>query len=306
MSYPFTTRKLKPMIMRTLSLVILTTIVLSGCQFSKSVKKDFVTGLTTTGNVLSCDDIYLTVKDQKITRNTFVYGEKLYVNFNDIKGFIKENEYVFPGMELTITDLKGDTVFKADDLYADFPNGVNYTPLLLSADIIVADPMHSGSDYTLFISIWDKKGSGTFEAKLPFKIKPNEAIKVEANSVSYNEIYLFSENGNEVITDNIIHYDDNVYVLFEGLTGFKVADGLVFPGLSLKVSDADNNSILDYENLFTEYSEKGIDPESLAQRVSCHFSLTGSGAKNPLHCIVSVHDMKSEAKVIASTELTIQ
>ncbi|MBA4323111.1 MAG: hypothetical protein C0408_09875, partial [Odoribacter sp.] len=155
-------------------------VALSGCQFSKSVQKDLISGLFMTGDGLSCDDVYLSVNNQKTERSTFIYGEKFLLNFNNIEGFKKDNDHVFPAMTLLVVSKTGDTVLQTNDLYSDYPDGMNLSPLLLTADVTVANPMKSNGEYTLFVNIWDKKGSGKFTAKFEFKIKSNDQILIEA------------------------------------------------------------------------------------------------------------------------------
>ncbi|MCX6254660.1 MAG: hypothetical protein NTV31_09325, partial [Bacteroidia bacterium] len=142
--------------MKTTIFAILISVVLTGCQFSKSVKKDLISGLTITGNNLSCDEVFLSVNNEKTDRNLFIYGETFFINYNDIKGFIRENENVFPGMELVIRNQAGDTVMQTNDLYSEYPSGINYSPLMLTADLTVASPIKSKGEYTLYVKIWDK------------------------------------------------------------------------------------------------------------------------------------------------------
>jgi hypothetical protein len=65
----------------------------------------------------------------------------------------------------------------------------------------------------------------------------NEKITVKPSGVSYDEIYLYSQGKNKVISNNEIEFDDNIYVIVEGLKGFREENGIVFPGLELKAAD---------------------------------------------------------------------
>ncbi|GAA3603127.1 hypothetical protein Q4Q39_13825 [Flavivirga amylovorans] len=123
------------------------------CEFNKSVSKDLTTSLTTKGDGLSCDHVSLSDGTNKINRNSFVYGEKFYLNFNNIKGFEKVKNSVFPGMKLLILGKKGDTVMFSNDLYADNKKGFNVSPLLLQSVITVANPIHSNNEYEIFVNI---------------------------------------------------------------------------------------------------------------------------------------------------------
>ena len=281
-------------------------VALSGCQFSKSVKKDLISGLLTKGDSLSCDNVYLSVNNEKTERSTFVYGEEFLVNFSYPEGFKNDNGNVFPGMQLVVISKTGDTMLHSNDLYSDYANGMKQSPSLLSADIIVASPMKSMGEYTLHVNIWDKKGNGTFSAKLDFKVKSNEQIVAEANNVSYNEIYLFSKERDRVIPDNKIKFNENTYVIFEGLSGFKVENGMVYPGISLKGTDKEGSVILDFNDLFADYSVSGLAATDFNSQVASHFILKGSEFKNPLHCELIIWDKKSDARIKATVNLIVE
>lgn len=291
--------------MRTLITFTIVALIITGCNFSKETKKNLITRLTSAGNGLSCDDIVLKAGDEEISRSSFSYGEKLNILFNNIEGFVRESDKVFPGLRLVVADRKGDTIFQVTDLYAGYPEGVHYEPLLLTTDLTIAAPIHSGEDYTLLIRIWDKKGNGRLNMKLPFSVNPGDNMKTTVTGASFKEAYLFSGNRQEVLTDNDIAFNENIYFIIEGLTGFKEEHDLVFPGLSLRITDADRNIILDNENLFKEYSASGISPIAFAERVSCNFTLTGSEARNPVSCTVILWDQKSDARFTATAELTL-
>lgn len=275
------------------------------CEYSKSVNKDFTTGLTTRGDGLSCDDVYLSTDAGKIERNTFTYGEKIFLNFDDIKGFKRENGRVFPGMSLYVTGQAGDTLLKAENLYTAYPDGIDVSPLLLSADLTVADPMHSTKNYTLKVAIWDKKGKGTFSAQLDFNIIPNERITIYSD-LQYDEIYLFSRSRQRVVTDHIFSTGEDIYLLFEGLRGFVTEGDRVFPGLSVKAIDADDIVVMDYQDLFEEYTESGVPEENVRELITAQLSFPGFSTGASYQCIVTVWDKKSNKKTTATATLKLQ
>ena len=292
--------------MRTTLSFILISAVLSACKFSRSAEKDLVSGLTTAGKNLTCDDVYLTVNDERTTRHSFIYGETFFIIFNDIRGFAMDNGNVFPCMEIIIANQEGDTLMRADDLYTEYTEGMNYSNLQLSADLTVAAPLKSKGEYTMIVNIHDKKGEGTFTTNLDFDVMENENINVKPSDVTYDEVYLFSQGLNGVITDNRIDYDDNIYVIIEGLKGFKEENGSVFAGLELKAVDARNNMVLEYDDLFIDYSETGIALSDFSSRVSAHFKITGTHFNNPLHCELKVWDKKSNARITVTTDMNLK
>jgi hypothetical protein len=292
--------------MRRILSAIIITVLISGCQFSKSVKKDMLSGLTTTGNGLSCDDVYLSLNDKRTEKNSFIYGQKIWVVFNDIKGFRAESSKTFPDMNITVTTIAGDTVFHQKDLYSGYPEGLSYSPLQLKGSVTLASPLQSGSEYLIMIDIKDKKGSGAITSKLKFTVIKDDKIKVELSKVSYKEIYLFSRSKEAVITDGKINYNDEVYIIAEGLSGFTEENGLVFPGLSLSGTDSTGIKILDYSDLFSDYSRKGLSTTDFSKSVSVHFKITGSGLKNPFHTVMNVWDKKSDARLKAVADLEVE
>ncbi len=292
--------------MKTTFPVIVFLALLTGCQFSKSVEKDLISGLTTRGNNISCEEVYLTVNNERSTRNSFIYGEIFFLNFSDVRGLAKEKGNVFPGMDMIVINESGDTLMNTGDLLAGYTEGMNYSPLLLTADLTVANPIKSKDDYKLFVNIWDKKGKGRFVSEFDFKVRENDKIIVEPYNVAYDEVYIFSRGLNKVITDNKVKLNDNVYIIIEGLKGFIEENGLVFPGLSMKATDTGNSVVLVNDDLFSNYSESGIDPADLTARVSANFKITGNQINNPLHCEIIVWDKKSEARIKATMDMFME
>jgi hypothetical protein len=295
--------KLKTIQMKIAITSLFLIISLSSCNFSKSFNKDLISGLLTKGDGLSCESVYLTINGEKVERNTFVYGEQFLVNFNNIEGFKKENENAFPGMKMVVLSKTGDTVLQSNDLY---DKELNFSPLLLTSDVTVAVPMKSKNDYTLHVYIWDKKGSGKFSAAFDFKIIPNGKIITESNKVSFNEIYLFSKERSKVLTDNKMRLNENTYIILEGLTGFKEENGMVFPGLGFKGTDSDGKTILDYEDLFADYSKNGLAVADFNAQVASHFILSTTEFKSPLHFELTIWDRKSDAKMTSKADLTVE
>jgi hypothetical protein len=286
--------------------VILFSIVIAGCHFSRSVKKDFVSGLTSTGSGLTCEEVYLKVNDERTDRNSFIYGEIVNLVFEDVKGFKQENGKSFPKMQIIVNSLSGDTVFFADNLYSEYTEGMNFSSLQLTGDLTVAAPIKTGGEYLLTVTIKDRKGAGIYLSKLKFSVKGNDKIKIEPLNVSYNEVYLYSQGKNKVINDGMISFDDNIYILAEGIKGFKEENGLVFPGISFRGSDASGKAIFNYEDMFSDYSTTGIAVSDFNTKISAHFKLTGSEFNNPLHAVIIIWDKKSSARMKISTDMTVK
>jgi len=284
----------------TVSLLLFT---FYSCNFAQSVEKDLQTGLSTRGDGLSCDQVYLSDGEKIINRNTFIYGETYYVNFDGMKGFESVNEHAFPDMQLLIVSEQGDTMLNLHDLYADYKEGIEGSPLQLYAEVTVADPMHSEGSYILSVNIGDKKGDGSYKAGFKFSVVRDEKSYFESNQVSSKEIYLFSQQRGHTITNGFAGFNEDIYLLFEGVEGFSVQEGQVQLGLSMVVKDADGNVILDEPDLF---GNTGISYDDVHAQVAPNFILTGSQIENPISCVVRIWDKRSTAWISASTELIIE
>ncbi len=287
-------------------MTLLAFLAIISCDSRQSVKKDLITGLNTRGDGLSCKKVYLSVDDEQISRNTFVYGEHLYLNFDNVEGFNKIDGNVFPGMQLWIINESGDTVMQTGDMYANYADGIDISPLLLKANLPVTRPVHSNKEYTLFIKIWDKEGDGTFTVELPFSVTENEKINIETNNATYDEIYLFSKENNEVIIDGEAGFDETVHIIFEGLSGFYEENGKVFAGLKLLATDSAQNVILSYDDLLESYEETGINTDDFNTRINASITFTEGEVTNPVLCEATIFDKKSDASIKATTELFLE
>ena len=209
-------------------------------------------------------------------------------------------------MQIIVNSLSGDTVFFADNLYSEYTEGMNFSSLQLTGDLTVAAPIKTGGEYLLTVTIKDRKGAGIYLSKLKFSVKGNDKIKIEPLNVSYNEVYLYSQGKDKVINDGVISFDDNIYILAEGLKGFKEENGLVFPGISFRGTDASGKAIFNYEDMFSDYSTTGIAVSDFNTKISAHFKLTGSEFNNPLHAVIIIWDKKSSARMKISTDMTVK
>lgn len=276
---------------------------LNACNFAQSINKDLNTGMVTRGNGLACEEVYLASNDEVLKRNTFMYGEVFHVNFDRIDGFNRQDGYAFPGMELLITGQQGDTVMYHEDLYAEDMEGFTFSPLDLYTKVTVADPMHSNSEYSLQVNIWDKKGKGTFKASMDFTVHPNEKIGITSHQISYKEIYLFSPQKGLTITDNRAGFGETIYMLFEGLDGFRVESGNVQLGLNILLKDAEGTLILNEEDLL---GDEDMNYQDIHAQVAPNFVLTGSEIRNPVTCEITIWDKQSAAKITATSQLTVE
>lgn len=275
---------------------------LLSCEFRMSTGQDLMAGLTTDGDGLSCENVYLSDGNNKISKTSFIYGEKFYLNFEDVRGLSKHHDHTFPGMKLVIVGEAGDTVMRNDDLYSHYTDGMDFSPLLLQSNITVANPIHSGGTYTMYTTIWDKKGEGTYKAQMNFDVVANDKIKIEAQDVSYDEIYLFSEERKVAIADNSAKLYENVYMIVEGVEGFVAEEGKVLAGMSMLAKDAAGEVLLDEPDLL---GDSATDISEFQFRIAASAVFMDPKIKNPVRWRVVIWDKKSKRRITATTDLVL-
>jgi hypothetical protein len=225
------------------------------------------------------------------------------LNFNDIKGFKKEGDFVFPGMQMIVLNKENDTVMIEKDLFEGQKDGFDLEPLLLSSNLIVAKPMHSNEEYALLLHIWDKRGTGTFDAKLKFTVVPNDKLTIESNNLTYSEIYFYSQEQGKIITDNTTIRNEKLYLIFDGLDGFNKEDGKVFFGLKVIAKDSEGNVLIEGDDIF---EDTGYDYAELKEMLSANVVFSGENINNPISCEFLVWDKRGDNKIKVTTELNLQ
>lgn len=147
----------KPTLMLLLTVFLLSSVLFAGCSFSKGTEKDLLTGLSFSyngfivQNVLLIDPANKRMTDNKVQINTRIAIVALGLNNYGLK-----DGKVFPGMMLLVTDKKGTTVIKADDLFAGDQGHPPAEATELRGDITVAKPMVAGETYHVKARVWDK------------------------------------------------------------------------------------------------------------------------------------------------------
>lgn len=279
---------------------LLLVLILCSCESNESKKTP---GLAIKEEGLSCDNIFLADRSGKINTNTFVYGDKVSVNFNNIKGFQKENGSVFPGLRLLVLNKKKDTMLFNPDLNIDNTEGYDISPLLLYSWITMANPMLPDEDYKAYIHVWDKKGTGTLDASLNFNVIPDPKIHIDNKGLSYNELYLYSEKKDAAIISDTIPLNEEVYWVLKGLKGFDTIDEKVLIGVSMKIEDVNGNVVLNEADLI---GDTPIDASQLEMSLTPHFIITKGDPDVPIDCSVRIWDKRSDREISVHVRLNIE
>lgn len=270
------------------SQLLLGVLLLASCNVNKSFNKDLISGLETHGNGLSCDDVEVKHSDQLSDGNTYIFGDVLHFTFQNVEGFTNSKGKVFPGMSFELINSAGETVMSEEDLYAEKTAGIALSVPNLTSQITLGKPIVSGDKYKVKIHIWDKKGKGTFDLSYPITVERDPSIKVTSSSISFHEIYLWSEE--KVVSEGKIHSDEQVYLLLEGLNGFADENGMVFPGAMARITDQSGKVIVQDDDIFASLDETGASIADLEEQLQVSFSLKNAASGSKFNLSVKIWD----------------
>lgn len=147
-------------IVYTLSMVLLTA---CGGSFSKGVKKDLVTGLSSSYNGFSVEDIFITDdKGNKMTNNQVALGNVLLLVATGVDNYKLENGKAYPGCTIILTDKNKKELLNLQDAFADLKDGLPAEQATeLKATLTTGAPMQAGETYQLYVHFYDKKNTSS-------------------------------------------------------------------------------------------------------------------------------------------------
>ena len=140
-------------------LLFLVAVVISfSCNFSKGVKKDLSTGLSSSYNGFGIADIYLTdASGTRLNNNKITLGSKIAIVATGVDYFETKDGKVFPGCRIILTDKNKKEVLNLPDAFTDMPNGIAVAEAkTLQASLNTGAPMVVGETYHLAIRFFDK------------------------------------------------------------------------------------------------------------------------------------------------------
>jgi len=136
---------------------ILALSIFSSCNFSKGVKKDLNTGLSTAYNGFAIDDIYLASEGQKLSNNTVAMGSKINITVTGVENFVEKNGKVYPGCTIILTDKAGKEILNLADAFSEMADGTTAAEAkTLQASLNTGSPMAVGETYHLNVRFFDK------------------------------------------------------------------------------------------------------------------------------------------------------
>jgi hypothetical protein len=132
---------------------------ITSCQFSKGVKKDLNTGLSSSYNGLSVDDIFLADESgNRLSHNKIKLGAKVLMVATGVDYFTEKEGKVFPGCQIILTDNEKTEILNLPDAFAGTTNGMLPAEAkTLQATLNTGQPMVTGATYHLLVRFYDKQ-----------------------------------------------------------------------------------------------------------------------------------------------------
>lgn len=142
-------------------MAILCLISCEGGSFSKGIKKDLNTGLTSNYNGLSVDDVYLSdAKGNKLENNKITLGNEIMIIANGVENYKLENGKAYPGCTILLTDKNKNEIINLQDAFSDLKDGLPPEQATeLKAILTTGNPMMAGEKYQLYVHFYDKKNT---------------------------------------------------------------------------------------------------------------------------------------------------
>jgi hypothetical protein len=152
---------------------ILLAIIFIALACNVGVKTDLITGLKTSYDGLSFEEVYLSTDDTRLTNNEFNLGKTIHMNFNGVQGFSLKDGKVNLGASIVVLDANGKKIIDYPDLFESYStNGA--TPeetSSLDLSITLKEQYTAGSKYQWKAKIWDKNGKGVINGEVEFVVK---------------------------------------------------------------------------------------------------------------------------------------
>lgn len=292
-------------ILKSLTVSFLLASVLS-CEFNQSVNKDLSTGAYTRGNGITCSESKIMVNNKLSKSNEFVYGEKVEVVLNHVKGLKRIGGKCYPMLSMYVIQNQHDTVLKKLDLLKSLSEGTDLQSLRLNANFNAVLPYQNNEKYTWYVVVSDKKSDKTLLYKLPFTVKENKVLNIVNKGLKYKSVYLWNNVEKSALFTNDVKSEDLHVLIFEGLQGFKEENGKVFPVFSLELTDANDKVILSSPNLFGNSDSVGVSIEDVKNQVYAKITFPEEKLKNPCALKAVISDIKSENQIEVNATLSIQ
>ena len=256
-------------------------------------------------NGLECEDVFLSKEGGKI-KEEVTFGDKISMNFQNIKGLNCPNNKCEIDMMFLFSTLDGDTL----DYYpfGSIPpiidsNEVRNHPELSTYCFIVS-PTFSGESYYFTSGLRDKNSGNEVIGKSKITVKENGYIHFDKNGLNCREAFVYDPVENYYITDNTIKKNRDYDFALNGVEGFKLDGGKANLGIRLKMSNDEENDPFDSGDLVTA-SDGLVNFSDINELLSIDFVVHEDFQYSSIHVEVEVWDKNSDASITYWSDFTV-
>jgi hypothetical protein len=150
----------------------------------------------------------------------------------------------------------------------------------------------------------DKNGGFSFSASTGVKMDLSTGTKTSYSGFSVEEIYIVDAEDNS-LSNNEIPLDTKFSIVYQGIANYTLKDGKAFPGLSMQVTDAAGNFVLNEADLFSNSTE-GYSTEDASVLRGTVTVGTPMQSGETYHCKIRVFDKNSEAEIVSELDFTVK
>ncbi len=143
-----------------------------------------------------------------------------------------------------------------------------------------------------------------FSASAGVKLDVNTGTKTSYSGFSVDEIYIVDAQDAQ-LSSNEVALNTKFSIVYQGIENYTLKDGKAFPGLSIEVTDAAGNFMLNEADLFSASSEgySAEDAAVLRGSVTVGNPMKSGGT---YHCKIRVFDKNSNAEIISELDFKVK
>ncbi len=284
---------------QNLFLMLLASLFFS-CEIS--ISNEYLQDVTVKSEGLSCDGIKMVNYTGQINRTKFHYGEKVLFIYENMTGFVLQNNLAYPEMDIYVLNKKGDTIMAKPNLFFKDSKGYSEADLNLRSELIFAKPMLPSKEYIAMVNIRDKNSDTYYNWSKNFEIIHSPLINTKKDGLDYDIQYLYSKERDIGIIDNVIKRNEKIYLIIENLSGFDIDEyGSANIEASISLTSADGTLINKNDNLFPNL----VSAKDLKDQLYASIQIASASGKKPVTCIFKMKDTKSGHSLETTFDLTV-
>ncbi len=291
----------------TLSILSLLFLTFYSCNKKESKTINTPNEGTITYNGISSDLPILYINGKNEKRNSFVHSETIEIVFDNIKGLQKKGAKTFPLLSMYIISKNNDTLVAQKNTPINKNKGTSIDPLQLTSSFQALFPYTEDNQYKVTIEITDRYGKGSLRLEQPFRIKNNTLLSIDANGLSYDNIYVLDRNKTIGLTSSKVYHSTDYALMMEGMNGLEISNQNVYPSLSIELVNGKGEKIMFQENILAEFKENGINAVNFTKgKLPIAFEFSPGAFENPHQLTAILKDLKSDKTLTVKARLELE